>query len=287
MSFDATERGRFSGKPVHLFTFTRQGLSWRYCTGTRPYTYGAFTWQPAQIRRSAIQEAFDQAKDDLTITMAYLRNPVAAAAEDAPVTQAVGDNWFPYMPHDPIYVTCMAAHVGSEDAPAVEWIGITSVPVFTDTELQIKCAPARILGRAREQGPKWQRGCWKQVYSTGLRGCNLDPESFRVAAELTDVSGLTLTAAAFSTSELSLAGGWIQWERDDGLIEKRSIVAHEDDEITLLYGAPGLEVGLELDAYPPCQQTWEACEVRGNTINYGGAIYKPIEDPMQESMSWG
>lgn len=284
MSFEAFEIGRFTGRPLRLFVFQRQALIWRYCTGDRNVVIGGNTYFAEAIDRSEIRQTAERAKDDVTITLPYLRDPAALAF---PVTQALGDNWHPYIPHDTIAVTCLATHYGDTDPPAVEWSGIVTQPAFTDTELTLTCTPGPAIARARNQGPKFQRACWKTVYSTGLRGCNLALSAFEVAGTLSAVSGLDVTAAAFAIAPLPLDGGWLEWTRGDGLVERRSIMAHSGDTVTLLYGAAALAAGLAVTARPGCPRTWAACEARGNTINYGGSVYKPGKDPAQAPMSWG
>lgn len=282
--FETIELSRFLGKPIRLFVFTRQNLVWRYCTGDRDRVIGGQTYYSAQIDRSEIKETTERAKDRITITLAYLRDPSAAVY---PVTQALGDNWFPFVPGSTVFVSCLAMHDGDTDTPAVEWMGQVTQPKFTDAELELTCEPAGGNDRARNQGAKWQRACWKTVYSTGLRGCNLPPEDFQVPATLTAVSGLSLTAAAFAAAPHNLAGGSLTWTTTAGLIERRSIIAHAGDTLTVLYGAADLEEGLAVIALPGCPRTWAACEARLNTENFGGAIYKPSKDPLKDSMSWG
>lgn len=358
MSFEALEISRFLGRPVHLFAFARQGLVWRYASGGRDVVVGADTYVGSQIRRGEIQQTAEREKNKLTIVLPYLRNPAAA---EYPATQPLGDNWHPYIPSDQISVTCMAVHYGDASAPAVEWSGIVTQAAFNDTELTLTCEHGSSRAQARNQGPKLQRSCWKSVYSTGIRGCNLVPGPIGlpgtvtaisgndvtaaafanppralvggtatwvtagpvnhtanitahsgstvtlddvsgitvglavtantvplwVAATLSAASGVTATAAAFAGSALQLPGGWLEWVRLDGLIERRSIVGQSGSTLTLLYGAADLAAGLSVKAIPGCGQDWSACAARNNTLNFGGAIYKPARDPKQASMSWG
>lgn len=354
----------FGRRPIRLFVFTRQKKIWRFCNADRDITIGDNTYTAAQIDRSEIRQTVERAKDKITITMAYLRDPNAL---DMPVTQDLGNQWFPFVPSSTVTVICMTTYFGETDPPAVEWMGQVTQPKFTDVELELTCEPTGGNDRARNQGAKWQRGCWKTVYSTGLRGCNLlaggipvdgtlsavsdstitaptftaqarpfvggkvrwtTPEEvlgegpvphvanitlhvgttftldnldglavadevtaytrpFEVEAVLTAANGLTLTAEALATAEFNLAGGALTWTNADGLTERRSIMTHSGDTITVLYGSPDLKVDLHVVAVPGCSRTWSACAARGNTLNYGGAIYKPAKDPMKDSMSWG
>jgi hypothetical protein len=284
--FDSFELSRFLGRPVRLFRFERQGLVWRFCNAPRDLTIGGVTYIAAQIERSEIRQTVERAKDKVTITFPYLRDPDAA---ELPPTQALGDNWHPYAPADAVRVICMATHIGDTDPPKVEWMGIVTQPQFTDVELTLTCEQGPATPRAVNQGPKWQKGCWKTVYSTGPRGCGLDPDAFAVSVTLSGVSGLTVTASAFATAPLSLAGGWVEWTRADGLVERRSIRSHSGSSVALWYGATDLAAGLAVVARPACEQTWDACAARfpDPENHYGGAIYKNIKPATGDSMSWG
>lgn len=288
--FDDFELSRFLGKPIRLFRFERQSLVWRFCTAASDQEIDGHTYLSAQIDRSEIKQTVERAKDKIQIKLAYLRDPNAL---EFPVTQAFGDNWHPYTPSDEVRVICMDTHIGNLDPPKVVWPGIVTQPEFTDTELTLTCEPGPATPRARNQGPKWQRGCWKTVYSTGPRGCLLDPAAFEVVATLTDGAGLIMTAVEFGTAPLTLAGGWVEWTRADGLVERRSIMSHSGTSIGVLYGASDIAPGLVVVARPHCEQTWAACETRFPTPedppehHYGGAIYKPVKNPGGDSMSWG
>ncbi len=289
MTFEASESARFGGKPVRLFMFTLQGITWRFAQADRDIVIGANTWLAAQIDRSEIKQTTEKAKDSVRITFAYLRDPFAPVGL-RPVTQSLGDLWHPYIPSSKVHVLCLATHFGSVDPPVLQWSGEVSQPRYTDSELELVCTPGNAKAEARNQGAKFQRACWKTVYSTGVRGCNLDPDDFRISDTLTDVTGLTVKAAAFANAPHSLLQGWLYWTRTDGIVEKRTIVSHVGDTVRLLYGGKDLAIGLAVDALPNCEGTWAACTARrpDPQMHYGGAIYEPIENPMEGvSMSWG
>lgn len=281
---------RFGGKPVHLFVFRRQGVELRFCTGATEYVNGTTTYTPAQIERSQIKQTVERAKDKVTIKLAYLRDPNAT---DLPTTQALGDWFWPDIPGDRIDVICLEAHRGDSTAPKVRWMGVVVRPKFGDVEMELTCAPPGQGARNKGQGARFQKSCWKTVHSTGIRGCGLARDAFKVDSTPT-VAGLQLTDAAFGASVFNLAGGWFEWTRGDGLTESRTILAHSGNVITLLYGGVDLETGVAGTARPNCPKTWAACAARFPTpedppeYHYGGAIYKPVKNPTDGvSMSWG
>ena len=409
---------RWGNRPVHLFVFTRQHLVWRYCTADRDLEINGNTYLSAQIERGEIKQTVERAKDKLGIKFAYLLDPTAP---EYPATQVLGDNWWPYIPTDTVNVVCLEYDAGTGAAPAVQWMGEVTQPKFSDVEMELICEPNNGFARARNQGPKWQRGCWKTVYSTGPRGCNLskvggvasgvvtkieaalgdvpprahllvpefgqflsslegrsvtwivggierssvvldayyayderikismpgeevDTTTFfwndvgskvdhvrptgpfgafpayfyytrRAALVLADatglavgsqisidlprvgvighvtaVNGLALTAAEFAESTFALAGGYLTFLSLGGLLVRREIAAHNvgDAILQLQAGGPVPAVGAAVTALPTCARTWSACEVRMNTGNFGGSLYKPAKNPMDGvSMSWG
>lgn len=280
---------RFNDKRIPLFRFQIQDEIFRFAQADRVVTAGGFDWLPAPIERDSIRRNNERAQQNLKIRMAYLRDP-NAPIDDLPATQDLGDLWHPYIPSSPVQVMCLSHQHGSLDAPTYDWSGFVAQPRFNDVELELTCVPSNFRAEARNQGAKFQRACFKVVYSTGLRGCNLDPVPFTLPATLTGVTGLTLTSPAFATAPLSLLQGWFYWTRSNGRKERRTIIYHVGDTIRLLYGGHELANGLEATVQPNCEGNWDACAARRDDpeLHYGGAIYEPIKNPMQGvSMSWG
>jgi len=278
--FKLRELSRFLGRPVQLVTFARQGVAWRYCTADRDITVGGHTYLSARgMTVSEIRDTAERAKNNVTITVPYLVDP---SAPDMPVTQPLGDNWRPYVPSDEVRVVIMSMHHDDPDAEVqTNWHGHVAQPKFRDATLDLVCAPGRMarggwVGRA----PRWSRACEVPVYSQGEGMCNLDPGAWAVPATLTGVSGLTVTAPEFvRTDGIAWPGGYVEWTRDDGIVEMRTIKAASGQAITLDYGAADLEPGLEVIARPGCPHNWAGCSARNNTDNYGGCMTMPGKSP--------
>ena len=278
---------RFGNSETRLFRFQLQGIVWMFAQADRVVTTPGAVWQPAQIERDEIRQNSERAQDKLKIRLAYLRDAGAPVALQ-PATQGLGDVWHPYVPSSPVRVSCYTL-----DAAGVlnhDWSGEVRQPKFTDVELELTCVPGNARSEARNQGMKFQRACPKTVYSTGVRGCNLSPDDFRIDAVLTDADGLVLTADEFASAPHTLLQGWLSWTRSNGVVERRTIVEHSGGQVRLLYGGQGLAAGLAVSVLPNCQGTFAACAARraDPTLHYGGAIYEPIDNPHEGgSMSWG
>ncbi|MGH8075621.1 MAG: hypothetical protein ACREO4_16345 [Lysobacter sp.] len=287
MAFDLAT---YMGEPVHLFIWRRQGVTLRYASGMRDVTIDGHTYVAAQIDRDAIRQTTEKAKDRLKIRIAYLLDP---AAPEYPITQELGNWWRPHIPSDDVSVVCLSHQYGSLDPPSVEWMGTVASPVYGDAQLEITCDPNTGRSDAANQGPKAQRACFKTVYSTGPRGCNLDEDDFKIPGTLTAVDGLTLTAPELIGTEFTLQGGTLYWTRGDGIVEERPIMAHDNSTgvVHILWGGQDLAEDLDIVAVPNCPGTWAACAARRPDPEnwYGGSVYKPVRDPILDgvSMSWG
>lgn len=281
---------RFGRNKVRLFRFEHQGRVWRFAQANRDIDAGGESWVAGPIERGNVRLTAEPAKDRLTIRIGYLRDP-AAPLTARPATQSLGDLWHPWIPTDPVDVVCLEHEYGSNVPPKVQWIGHVTQPSYSDVVLELNCEPGSARIRAADQGPRVQRNCWKEVYSTGPRGCNLARAAFETEATLTAVDGVYLSAAEFTGLPLSLLGGTCAWTDSTGLVRRRMITSHVGDKIRIHFGGPSLAPGKAVVVYPNCEQTWEACAKRrpDPQNHFGGAIYLPVENPMSGgvSMSWG
>lgn len=278
---------RFGGSNVRLFRFQLQGIVWMFAQADRTVTTTGAVWTPAQIERDDIRQNSERAQDKIKIRLAYVRDTSAPPAL-LPATQGLGDVWHPYIPSSAVRVSCYT--LDAAGALNHDWSGEVRQPRFTDIELELTCVPGSPKAEARNQGMKFQRACSKTVYSTGVRGCNLNPDTLKIDTVISAVSGLALTSAAFASAPHSLQQGWLYWTRTDGVVERRTIVKHDGDTVHVLYGGRGMVAGMSVSVLPNCPGTWAACAARriNPEIHYGGAIYEPISSPYDgESMSWG
>lgn len=262
MTSEARDASADQGSPLKLFVFTRSTKTWRYTDADRLIFYNGDAYAPGQgIAHSKIQDGGEKNKVSIKITL--------------PKTLKVADNWRPYPPSDPVAVTIMTQHFGEADFLA-DWVGRIVGPQYGDTTLTLTSEPTSTAARVSSQGRSWTRGCDLMLYSQGHGLCNVPQEPHAVPATLTGRAGNMLSADAFGEVPSGrLAGGFVEWQREDGLVDRRSIDLHSGTTITVDYGAADLLEGLELTAYPGCAQTWNDCEYYQNTDNYGGELWIP------------
>jgi hypothetical protein len=266
VGFNLLELSRILGRPVALLRLTRGNLVERYTNADRAIDAGGFTYLPLAIDRGPIRDGAERGKSTLQITL-----PI-----DAPCVSW----WRPYPPSTPVGVAWMAKHYG-DDEVATEWSGRVVTPDFGDSLLTLNCEQGRTTARSRGLSLRWQRGCPLALYSQGVGMCNVDKALHAVPATLTGVDGLTLSAAEFGAVTTGrLAGGYVEWTRDDGEPERRSITAHDGSDVLIQYGSDTLAVDSEVTAYWGCKHTWDDCGEFDNQPNYGGSKYMPNRSPM-------
>lgn len=272
MTSEARERSWSEGAPIALFRFTRGNVSWFYTSSDREETHNGDTYTPAAISRGPIRQGSERAKLSITVTL--------------PATLPVASNWRPYPSCDPVALTIFVRHVGETQALA-EWVGRTVSSKFDGAILTLTCEPSATSNRRGGALRVWQRSCGLVLYGQGTGMCNVDRSAHALPATVNTVSGLTVTAAAFSNLPGGrLAGGYIEWQRADGLVEFRTIRSHIDDSVLLDYGAADLAPGLAVTAYPGCAHNWSDCGYFDNQANYGGDLWMPGENPFDGNPVW-
>lgn len=286
MTFATYEIARFLGRKVALYRFAIGSAEWLYTSADRPVTRASKTYVRADgIQHTAVRDSGSSAaKNQVTVTMPYRLNQSAA---ELPVTQALGNVFWPHAPSGRVLVTISTTHLNDPDNEvAVEWLGRVVAPRFGPDRVELVCDASYRASGGTGDLRRIQRACDVRLYSQGVGRCNVDKATHAVAATLSAVSGLTLTAAAFGTAPRSLAGGFIEWTRTGGLVERRTIWGHSGSNITINYAGPELAAGLAVTAYPGCAHNFEACESYGNEANYPGWRDMPTNEPMSRSQAW-
>jgi hypothetical protein len=285
--FSTYEISRFLGRKIGLYRFTRGSVAWRFTSADQNVTVGGETFVACRgIENSGIQQtAASTQANQVKISMPYLLDPTAA---NPPPGQAFGGNFRPYPPSQRVLVTILSMHYGDPDSETnVDWIGRVISPSFTDTTMTLTCDPSYRNSKTGGRVPRIGRTCDVPIYSQGLGMCNLVKATFAVAATLSAVSGLQLTATAFGTATRNLAGGFVEWTEVDGTTTRRTINAHAGSVITVNFGATAIAVGLAVTAYPGCTHDTTGCDGYSNRINYPGFVNLPTADPLTLSQSVG
>jgi uncharacterized phage protein (TIGR02218 family) len=262
MTSESRETALLGGQPIQLFRFVLGDKVWRYTNADTPQTFNGDVYEVGRgIAHGKINDGGESKKATVSITM----------PKDLPVAAL----WRTYPPSGTVGVTIWTQHVGEDDY-IVDWVGRVVSPSFDDTKLSLNSDSSRSMARRNGRGRRFQRSCDLLLGSQGVGMCNVDLDAHALDLTLDSVAGVKLTSAAFLAYPSGrLAGGWVQWTRADGRLERRDIVVHIGNAVTLLYGDPDLVQGLAVRVYPGCGQSWSDCVYFENQDNFGGELFMP------------
>lgn len=274
MAYNTIEISTQDGRPVALYEFVYGNTYWRYCTADENQTVGLdqngdpAEWLAHSISdEGVVQGGSDQ--NDLQITV-QSNNPVAALFRNS-------------QPSGKVWLTVRRWHIGdpANETPLL-WSGtvVNSVSV-DDATIQMSC---RSLGGTYDRNGlrlAWDRMCPHPLYGPGCFVLKSNHDYPRVIATLTGTN-FTCTSHA-EPAEGSFTGGFMEWFRDDGSIERRGIEQQVGNDFRVLGTTDGLAVGTAVTLYPGCARNTAACKKFNNLPNYGGFPHLPGKSPFDGS----
>lgn len=250
-------------RKTELYEWSRGTTYWRYTSGDRAATFNQQTYAPAAIKRSALADTQESAKNKLDITV--------------PLSLPLLQQWRGGgTPSEEIKLTVYQLRGGMV---SIVWRGVLANPTFSDREAVLHHLPPAAAAARIGLTPPWSKTCHKVLYSAGLGGCNASLAGMRVDGTLTAVAGKVMQAAAWAGKPDGwFERGFVMWATATGT-ERRAIVSHAGDTLTLLTPA-GATAGTVVSAYPGCDQTALTCRDKFHNIdNFGGFAWLPSKNP--------
>lgn len=275
MSFTFYETSNQAGRPIALYEFHYGDTYWRYCTADEDQIVGLdengdpAVWAARTISDDGVtQGGSDQ--NDLQINV-QSDNPIPALFRN---TQPSGKVW----------LVVRRWHLGDPDTETpLAWSGtvVNAVPT-DDASYRLGC---RSLGGSYDrQGLRlaWGRMCPHVLYSAF--GCKVDKNDHAYPRTIDTLTGTNFTCTAHSEpDEGTFSGGFLEWERDDGSLNRRGIEQQIGNDFLVLGTTDGLEIGTEVTLFPGCPRNTTACKAFGNLPNYGGFPHLPGKSPFDGS----
>lgn len=260
MTFDSREKSRFSGQPLECFRFAQAGNFWLFTSADEPVTLPSGVYTPATIERGGLDHSEEDVTGALTVTV--------------PRTNPVAQLFVTFAPPSPVQVTLYRAHRGEESTPVVWFSGTVSAATFRSAAVELECIPLRVSLRRRIPILGVQNQCNWPLYS---EGCGIAAGDFRDTCLLNSVSGVTVVSADFALR----ADGWFRngWLETAGG-ERRFIVEHVGDTVTLMNVLAGLGAGQSVFAFAGCDRTEAVCAGKFNNLaNHLGFPRVPGRNP--------
>lgn len=262
MSIAARETSVDAASPIELYEFRRGAGVWRYTSAPDDIDYDTFTFLAVPLVRSGIEQTNEAGRAGLRVTL----------PRDTDVVQ-------PFVATPPSEVTLLTVYRQHRQdvETAVVWMGRVLNAEWRGSEVELNCEPVYTSLQRTGLRRLYQRNCPHVLYGGA---CGASPITHRVQGTVSGVSGAAITvpsAAGFATG--NFAGGYATWQAG-GLTEKRMIVAHAGDLVTLSAVPPGLSAGAAVMLYPGCDHTLVTCEAKfANSANFGGFPFIPTKNP--------
>lgn len=270
MSFDQFETSDSSGSAVELYLIRIGSESFAYTNYTQILEHAGDTYLPAPITRS--KPTVSPSKPGAEIEL-FLPT-------DDEITSPVANAWVARAPEGLTTLTIFKRHM--ED-PAEEvvtfYAGDVTGTRYARNTKQVVLKSKSLDDLIAKQGPRQDNGssCGHQLYDGQ---CQVNPVLFTQTAQVTAVSanglvytipGLSAPTAAWKSGRMKLNGGF----------DERMIIDQSGDDFTIKTPVPGIQSGDLVDLSEGCARNMDACVLFANIENYGGAPYRPIENPFE------
>lgn len=264
MSFNDAEISTQDGRPVALYLLEWGETVWAYTSADRDINYGGIDYIAVAVSDNGMVQGGSSA-NDFTL--------------DCPSNLPVVDLFRGTPPSNSIWLTVRRKHMDEADAP-IYWNGtVTNVKRLGPADAQIIGKPLTASFKRTGLRLCWTRECPHFLYDPG---CKADPEDFRTDAEITDMTGNSITLDTTGGHvDGYFRGGYVEWEiNDDGTIERRMIEDHAGTVLTIFGLTDGMEIGDAVAIFPGCDRTPGTCQSKfANLPNYGGFDFMPGQTP--------
>lgn len=274
MSYEAHEISEEDGEPIALYEFRYGNTYWRYSTSDEDFTLGfddalqPKVWKALAITDEGVtQGGGDQ--NDLTINT-QIDMPIARLFRN---TQPSGKVW----------LSVRRWHKGdpSTETP-LQWSG-TVVNAIGIDEATVALSCRSLGGTYDRNGLRlaWDRMCPHPLYGVG---CFVNKALHQYPRTIATLDGISFTCTAHTEPlEGTFSGGFMEWSREDGSLERRGIESQVGNHFTVLGLTDGLEVGQAVTIYPGCPRNTTGCKAFNNLPNYGGFPHIPGKSPFDGS----
>jgi hypothetical protein len=272
VSYSDIEISNEGGQPVYLYEFRLATAFWRYTSADQDQEVGVdavtglpILWEAKTIYHDQIVQG--GSADELEVPF----------QRDLPLAALFRVN----SPSQPLWLTIRRFHKGDEDTETpIAWKG-TVANVKEDDEAQARAFCISIAATFNRNGLRlfWGRNCPHPLYG---RGCWLNPVNFKSLYGVVSHTGneITLAQEAQSVNGASFTGGYIEWDRGDGILERRGIEVMLNGTQFRVLGLVGeIEPGTEIAMYPGCARNTPDCKRFNNLPNYGGFPHMPGKSP--------
>lgn len=264
-AYEAAQGPGLMSEPVEGFKFEQGANVWRLTSADRSITFLDGTFDPVAISRGEL----DFSQEDTAQTLAI----------QLPADHPVALLFIAYNPATPVTITAWRRHRPDEDEVVIFPAGQIISWNFEGAVATLTCAPVSNSFRRRVPALVFQSHCNWALYGPG---CGLDKNTFKSSGFVTAYSGTAVRAAAFALKPDGwFVNGWAELAN----LERRYIIGHVGDTLTLQVPFSALAIGQAIDAFAGCQRTEDVCEQKfNNLVHHLGFPRIPTRNPYAGSV---
>lgn len=262
MSFLGLELSVFGGKPIELYEFACGTNLWLYTSADEDKTIDNVVYKKASIKRGSLSLSQEQSKNSLTLTI----------DKDLPVL-----NQFRVAPPAQEMSLKLKRYHHGDGQMVTPWVGTVLNVKFNERGAEVKCETVNASLSRPTLRRMYQRSCPHVLYGVD---CAVSAPANRVSCKIDSVKGTLVFSPDFLSKPSDyFSGGFIDFNHS-GFNDRRFIVSHSGNQITLNVQMPSLKAGSVIQVYAGCDHTLKTCVEKFNNVeNYGGMPFIPDKNP--------
>lgn len=256
------------GEPVECYKFTVGATTYRYTSADRNVSLAVVdsgTYVPSVVSHDEQVYSQEDASENIAVKV--------------PRTTPVAQLFVAYNPPGFVVLSIFRKHRADPEEITL-FVGRVLSCTFDGPEATLTCAPISQVFRRRIPSLVIQPQCNWNLYGTG---CGVDKLLFKDSGTVLAVSGAVVRAFVFGTRPAGwYNNGWLELASG----ERRYIVSHVGDAVTLQTSFPALAVGASVDAFAGCDRTEATCASKfANLVNHLGFPRVPTRNPYSGSVT--
>jgi uncharacterized phage protein (TIGR02218 family) len=266
--YAAYEQGAVLAEPVECYKFTAGGTVYRYTSADRSVVLAMVdsgTYAPAVVSHDEQVYSQEDASENITVKV--------------PRTNPIAQLFIAYNPPGFVVLSIYRKHRADPEEITI-FVGRVLSCNFEGPEAALVCAPISQAFRRRIPSLVVQPQCNWNLYGSG---CGVNKLSFKDSGTVIATSGVVVQAAVFGTRPAGwYNNGWLELAS----AERRYIVSHVGDTVTLQTPFAALAAGTAIDAYAGCDRTEATCASKfANLVNHLGFPRVPTRNPYSGSIT--
>lgn len=248
-------------KPVELYRIWSGETIWYLTSSDAGVVYDEQTYQPATLSRGSLEYNSELDVSTMRVQLAGIAEPVARYIAQNPI--------------DIVWIEIRRLFRGMETpAAAVVFIGQIKTVIFKGLSAEAECTGFEHYLKMPVPIYRYQITCNHRVFDAS---CGLNKDDYKVAALIAlDASKTILTAEDLGLYGSGyFTGGFVEYGD-----EKRAVIKHVGNSITMAYRMLLLEDGKTVNVLPGCNGRIDTCRDKYDNIeHFLGFPYIPDENP--------